>query len=95
MGGSRSPRRNSSRLFLRRQLNEVVTLAEEAIDARAIGERIDTLAAELMQDEAAVPTGMLTPKLADHRLELGRELMRAAPLGRGDLSARAGEPPDS
>ena len=54
MGRSRSPRRNSSRLFLRRQLNEVVTL-EEAIDARAIGERIDTLAAELMQDEAAVP----------------------------------------
>ena len=59
------------------EFDEVVPL-EAAIDARATRQRVDTLFAELVQDPQRSPAGVLAADLADHRLELGRDLVRTA-----------------
>ncbi len=66
-----------SSLLAPAQFDEVVTL-QTPIDARATRQRIDTLFFELVQDPARSPPRMLPAQLADHRLELGRDLVHAA-----------------
>jgi iron complex transport system substrate-binding protein len=59
------------------QLDEVVA-TQTAVDARATRERLDAGAPELVQDPARPPPGVLAAELADHRLQLGGDLVGAA-----------------
>ena len=59
------------------ELDEVVAF-ETAIDARATWQWIDSFAAELVQDPARSPTGMLTTQLTDQGLQLGCDLVGTA-----------------
>jgi hypothetical protein len=52
--------------------------AEAAVDARSPRHRLHADPAQLVLDPPGSPAGMLAAELADHRLDLGADLMRTA-----------------
>ena len=75
------------------ELDQVVAL-EAPVDRRARRDRLHPGARELVLDPSGTPPGVFTTELADLRLELGRDLVRAS-RGLWERSANAARPPAS